>query len=227
MAEGLGGTAVYISSSVGGLMTTRPSFPIPDPFTGENLTGATFEKAKAQGQQIGLLILDALKRNDAVEVNKANIRLRAKTISIPLANNNFRLGFALGVINHGTTGWMNVRTEISAFEIGPASFITIPGEIYPEIVNGGVVSPPGQDFNISPLEVPPLRSFMAGEFKFVFGLANDEIGYIIPKSEWDEEPPYLYNADDSPYGEENSIGPEAAPIVYNSLVELLRSLKNE
>ncbi|MBC8395407.1 MAG: hypothetical protein H8E08_00355 [Candidatus Marinimicrobia bacterium] len=227
LAEGLGGTAVYISSSVGGLMTTRPSFPIPDPFTGENLTGATFEKAKAQGQQIGLLILDALKRNDAVEVNKANIRLRAKTISIPLANNNFRLGFALGVINHGTTGWMNVRTEISAFEIGPASFITIPGEIYPEIVNGGVVSPPGQDFNISPLEVPPLRSFMAGEFKFVFGLANDEIGYIIPKSEWDEEPPYLYNADDSPYGEENSIGPEAAPIVYNSLVELLRSLKNE
>jgi len=34
---------------------------------------------------------------------------------------------------------------------------------------------------------------MKGEYKFVFGLANDEIGYIIPKSEWDEVPPYLYN----------------------------------
>ena len=224
LAEGIGGSAVYISSSVGGLMTTRPSFSIPDPFTGENLSGATFEKAKAQGQQIGLLILNALKRDNVVEIDKENINLIAKTISIPLANKNFRLGFALGVINHGTTGWMNVRTEVSAFQIGPASFITIPGEIYPEIVNGGVVSPPGQDFNIPPLEVPSLRSFMQGEFKFVFGLANDEIGYIIPKSEWDEEPPYLYNDNDSPYGEENSIGPEAAPIVYHSLVELLNSL---
>ena len=227
LAEGLGGTAVYISSSVGGLMTTRPGFSIPDPFTGELLTGATFEKAQAQGQQIGLLILDALQSDVAVVVEKAKIKLRARTIAIPLANINFRLGFALGVINHGTTGWMNVRTEVSAFEIGPASFITIPGEIYPEIVNGGVVSPPGQDFHISPLGVPPLRSFMSGEFKFVFGLANDEIGYIIPKSEWDEEPPYLYNDDESPYGEENSIGPEAAPIVYNSIIQLLDSLNNE
>jgi hypothetical protein len=227
LAEGLGGIAVYISSSVGGLMTTRPSFSIPDPFTGENLSGATFEKTEAQGQQIGLLVLNALKSDKVVEIEKANINLIAKTISIPLENNNFKLGFALGVINHGTMGWMNVRTEVSAFKIGPASFITVPGEIYPEIVNGGVVSPPGQDYRISPLEVPPLRSFMSGKFKFVFGLANDEIGYIIPKSEWDEEPPYLYNDNDSPYGEENSLGPETGPIVYNRIVELLRILNNE
>ncbi len=51
LAKGIGGTAVYISSSVGGLMTTRPDFSIPDPFTGAQLTGATFEKAEAQGQQ--------------------------------------------------------------------------------------------------------------------------------------------------------------------------------
>lgn len=227
LAKGIGGTSVYISSSVGGLMTTRPDFPIPDPFTGTQLTGATFEKAKAQGQQIGLLILNALNNHEAVEIDKANLNLKAKTISIPLDNNNFRLGFALGVIKHGTIGWMKVRTEVSAFQIGPASFITIPGEIYPEIVNGGVVSPPGQDYAIAPLETPPLRSFMQGKFKFVFGLANDEIGYIIPKSEWDEKPPYLYNDNKSPYGEENSIGPEAAPIVYNSIIELLNSLTNE
>ena len=225
LAEGIGGTTVYISSSVGGLMTTRPSFSIPDPFTGELLTGATFEKAQAQGQQIGLLILRALQADDTIEIEKGNIRLQAKTISIPLANYKFKLGFALGVINHGITEWMKVRTEVSAFQIGPASFITVPGEIYPEIVNGGVVSPPGQDFEISPLEVPPLRSFMPGEFKFVFGLANDEIGYIIPKSEWDEKPPYLYNDDDSPYGEENAVGPEAGPIVYGELRKLLENFK--
>ena len=66
---------------------------------------------------------------------------------------------------------------------------------------------------------------MDGKFKFVLGLANDEIGYIIPKSEWDEKPPYLYNADHSPYGEVNSIGPETGPLIYHHLVSLIENLK--
>lgn len=227
LAEGIGGIAVYINGSIGGLMTTRPQFAIPDPFSGELINGVTFKKAKAQGQHIGLLMLNALRNESGIEIEQANIKLRAKTISIPLDNNNFKLGFALGIIKHGTTGWINVRTEVSAFQIGPASFITVPGEIYPEIVNGGVVSPSGQDFEILPVESPSLRSLMNGEIKFVFGLANDEIGYIIPKSEWDVEPPYLFDQKNSPYGEINSIGPEAAPIIYNTLITMLKSLNNE
>ncbi|MBT4635713.1 MAG: hypothetical protein HOB99_03820 [Candidatus Marinimicrobia bacterium] len=225
LAEGIGGTAVYMSSSVGGLMTTRPSFAIPDMFTGEMLTGATFEKTEAQGQNIGYLLLNALNGKQAIDITECSISIMAKTISLPLDNNNFKLGFALGVIKHGTTSWMQVRTEVAAFNIGPASFLTIPGEIYPEIVNGGVVSPQGQDYKISPIEVPSLRSIMDGEFKFIFGLANDEIGYIIPKSEWDEKPPYLYHLDDSPYGEENSIGSETGPLIYKHLVSLIKDLK--
>ena len=90
-----------------------------------------------------------------------------------------------------------------------------------EIINGGVVSPVGQDYKIDPVEIPPLRTMMKGDFKFVFGLANDEIGYIIPKSEWDEVPPYLYNHHDSPYGEVNSLGPEAGPIIHQSIRDIL------
>ncbi len=41
----------------------------------------------------------------------------------------------------------------------------------------------------------------------LIGLADDEIGYIIPKAEWDEKPPYLQNAPKAWYGEENSVGP--------------------
>ncbi len=225
LAEGLGGTAVYISSSVGGLMTTRPSFEIPDMFTGEMLSGATFEKTQAQGQQIGNLILSSLQKEDVVEITETTISVAANTISLPLDNTNFKLGFALGVIKHGTDGWMQVRTEVAAIRLGPVSIITIPGEIYPEIVNGGVVSPPGQDFDISPVEVPYLRSKMDGQFKFVFGLANDEIGYIIPKSEWDVEPPYLYNLDNSPYGEVNSLGPETGPLIYKHVLNVISKLK--
>ncbi|MBT3180279.1 MAG: hypothetical protein HOB40_07045 [Candidatus Marinimicrobia bacterium] len=225
LVEGIGGTAVYMSSSVGGLMTTRPPFEIPDMFTGEMLTGATFEKTEAQGQNIGYLLLRALSGDQSVDITESSISIMAKTVLLPLENNYWKLGFALGVIKHGLSGWMEVRTEVAAFKIGPASFLSIPGEIYPEIVNGGVVSPPGQDYPISPIEVPYLRSIMDGQFKFVFGLANDEIGYIIPKSEWDVEPPYLYNADSSPYGEINSLGSKTGPIIYSHLVDLINKLK--
>lgn len=32
------------------------------------------------------------------------------------------------------------------------------------------------------------------KYEFIFGLGNDEIGYLISKAEWDEEPPWLKNA---------------------------------
>ena len=69
-----------------------------------------------------------------------------------------------------------MRSELSVFNIGPMSFVTIPGEIYPEIVNGGVEAPAEGDLGIQPVEVPPIREMMSGDFKFVLGLANDEIG---------------------------------------------------
>jgi hypothetical protein len=113
---------------------------------------------------------------------------------------------------------------VAAFQIGPASFISIPGEIYPEIVNGGVTAEAGADFKIEPVEAPSLRELMPGKYKFVLCLSNDEIGYIIPKSQWDVEAPYSYK-DKKQYGSQNSLGPETAPLIYKELSELLEELK--
>ena len=110
-----------------------------------------------------------------------------------------------------------MRTELSVFNMGPLSFATLPGEVYPEIVNGGVEAPDGGDFNIEPVEVPPVREMMTGKFKFIFCLANDEIGYIIPKSQWDVDAPYTYGRSDSPYGEKNSLGPETAQLLHKNI----------
>ncbi len=95
---------------------------------------------------------------------------------------------------------MKMRSELAVFKIGPLSFATLPGEVYPEIINGGIEAPEGRDFNIEPVEVPSVREMMKGKYKFIFGLANDEIGYIIPKSQWDAKAPYTYKKEDSPYG---------------------------
>jgi hypothetical protein len=68
---------------------------------------------------------------------------------------------------------------------------------------------------------------MRGTYKFVFGLANDEIGYIVPRSQWDVDAPYTYGREDSPYGEENSLGPETAPLLHKQVSELLEELNRQ
>ncbi|MCA9730590.1 hypothetical protein KC799_00575 [candidate division KSB1 bacterium] len=222
--EGLGGIAVYLNGAIGGLMTTRPGIPVADPFVDTSYTTPSFDKIRAQGQQLALLGMQALAASDVELVEMHGIDLRVKTIEIPLANPLFRLGAALGVIRRSMTSWMKVRSEVAVFRFGPAMFTCVPGEIYPEIINGGIEAPVGQDYQIPVSGNPSVRELMQGEFKFIIGLANDEVGYIIPKSEWDTEPPYLYNAKNSPYGESNSMGPETAEIVYLELAKLLQTM---
>lgn len=220
---GIGGVAVYFNGAVGGLMCTHPSLPVADPFTGEVLQEPSFEKAAAQGNLLSLSALEAME-NPAEVIEEAGISLIVRTLKLPIQNNLFRLAAAIGVLDRGTSGWMKMRTELAVVKIGPVVFATVPGEIYPEIVNGGVEQPEGGDFGIEPVEVPSIRDMMPGKYKFVIGLANDEIGYIIPKSQWDTKAPYTYGRQSAPYGEENSMGPETAPVLHRNLKEMLAAL---
>lgn len=222
MKKGIGGVVLYASGCVGGLMTTRPTVKIKDPFKDIYYEGATFEKANAQGTTLALLALNALEKSEPV---RGGINLLAKTFEMPVRNTLFRLGVALGIIDSGYSSWGHFRTEAAALSIGEVCFITIPGELYPEIANGGIETPKEADFKLAKVvETPPLRSLMPGKYKFVLGLANDELGYIIPKSEWDKEAPYLYNSPKAHYGEVNSAGPDTAPILYKTLKEMLEKL---
>jgi len=101
-----------------------------------------------------------------------------------------------------------------------AEIATVPGEIYPELVNGGITRYPGADFPDAPFE-PVLRPHMKSRYQFIFGLANDEIGYLIPKAEWDNKAPWLRDRSHRWYGEINSVGPDAAGAVTNALVKLM------
>jgi len=221
---GVGGIAVYLNGAVGGLMTTHPSLAVKDPFSDKEIKEATFEKASLQGDHLSLLVLEAME-NPVEKIDSAAISLIVRTISLPVDNTLYKLATAIGVMDRGTSGWMKVRTELAVFRIGPATFVTVPGEIYPEIINGGIEAPEGRDFNVEPVEIPPVREMMPGKYKFVIGLANDEIGYIIPKSHWDVKSPYTYGRKNSPYGEENSLGPETAPVIHKNLIEMLEILK--
>ncbi|MGL6096995.1 MAG: neutral/alkaline non-lysosomal ceramidase N-terminal domain-containing protein, partial [Fimbriiglobus sp.] len=115
-----------------------------------------------------------------------------------------------------------VRTEVGRLALGDLDVAVIPGEIYPELVLGKVQDPidPGADFpdaKPEPALIPELR----GKFRMIVGLGNDELGYIIPKRQWDEKPPYCYGRPKPQYGEANSVSPAAAGIIC----EAFRGLK--
>jgi hypothetical protein len=222
--SGFGGIALFIPGAIGGLMSTTPEVTVTDPVTGKSFTEPSFEKAEAQGKQLALMVKNSLEQS-ADTVKKTTLNLQTRTFTLPMENPYFQLAAVLGIIKQGFNGWGKHRTEMAAFTLGNASFLTFPGEVYPEIVYGGIEAPKGQDFPVQPVEVPPLDDLMPGKYHFFLGLTNDEVGYIIPKSEWDEDKPYLYGSEDEHYGEVNSPGPETGMIVHSKAVELLEDLE--
>jgi hypothetical protein len=222
--EGLGGTAIFLNGALGGLMTTHPSIPIFHPYSGVAFEEPSINKIEAQGLALAKISLELLKSDDVLVVEQAEMGVNAQSIELALDNKLFRIGAWMGIFDRGFVKWGKIRSEVAAWRLGPASFIHVPGELYPEILNGGIETPEGADFNIQPVEVPAIRSQMPGPFKFFSGMSNDMIGYIVPKSQWDENPPFTYGRTERPYGEINSLGPETAPVIHLEVMKLLKEI---
>lgn len=221
LAKGVGGIHLYVNGAIGGLMTTHPSVTVRDPFLEQDFKEPSHEKSRAVANQLAARILPELASTNSASTDIAPIGIHARTIEIPIDNKLFLAAAYLGLIDRGHVHWKKMRTEVALVTLGDTSIACVPGEIYPEIINGGIERAPGGDFDIEPVEVPALRKLMPGQVKFVFGLANDELGYIIPKSEWDEKPPHLYDTK-GVYGEVNSCGPDTARLLHAALAELCR-----
>jgi hypothetical protein len=221
---GLGGIHVYVNGAIGGLMTTNPATTVVDPYTQQSLAAPSHDKARAVGRRLAQAALTAVRSGAAVPQTEPRIAFAARTIELHIDNTLFRLASALGLFGRGHPRLNTIRSEVAVVTFGEASLTCVPGELYPEIANGGIEHPPGADFDIAPVEVPSLRQLMPGRVKFLIGLANDEVGYIIPKSEWDDEAPWLYGRSERQYGEINSLGPETGPQIHAALKALGSSL---
>jgi hypothetical protein len=120
-----------------------------------------------------------------------------------------------------------VRTELGWLRLGELDVAVIPGEIYPELVLGKVQDPPdaGADFRDAPIE-PAIYAQLDRPYRMLIGLGNDELGYILPKRQWDEKPPFTFGQTRAPYGEVNSLGPETAPLLCKAFRELVKGKKD-
>jgi len=220
--DGLGGKCLYFQGMVGGLMTQLHT-TVPHRNGQDTFKEASFEKAEALGDNLAIVVVKALKGEKATKVEKPKVAVVAKTIFAPVEG-LYGYAIMLGLVHPGWF-WGKARTEVDAVRIGDLEILTIPGELYPEIAEGGIESPDGADYPGEPVEVPPLRKEMRGKVNMIFGLANDEIGYIIPKTQWDTKPPYAYGRTDEPqYGEENSGGPNVAGTIHHEALDVLQKL---
>jgi hypothetical protein len=231
---------VYLTGTVGGLMTSM-HVEVKDA-AGKVLPEDTFEKTERYGVLVGELADKAL--DAAKPVKLTPIEARSKAVFLPLDNKLYQLGRKVGVLDRAAFLWdgdpykaepaeaseskkpLCLKTEVGWLRLGELEAAAIPGEIYPELVLDKVQDPvdPGADFPEAPIE-PAIYKQMRGPHRILIGLANDEVGYVIPKRQWDEKPPYCYGRKKAQYGEENSVGPETAPILCRAFKELVAGKK--
>lgn len=133
---------------------------------------------------------------------------------------------------------VELESEVSLIDVGTVRLLAIPGEIFPEFIVGyglewtGGPALAGDDAPCPPpVQEAPRGPFLRellgehGRFLFVLGLANDEIGYIVPGHDFvlDEERPWVEKAKcGSHYHETNSLGPRTGPLLLRA-VEKLRA----
>ena len=232
MKLGLGGTTLWLTGNIGGLMTSGPTDPIYDPVMERMIIKPSHIKARAYGYSLANSIIDAFHAGDFVPSPKPSITVHSTEIELGIENFMLSLGALLGIIDTDLKfslipPFIRYLSEVAFIQLGEASIIGIPGELYPEIAIGGIENPEGADYVIVPQEVPHLRSQLSGKLNLMVNLANDAIGYIIPKSEWDDDPPWIYGEEEETYGEVVSLGPNTGPIIHENIVKLIKESKNK
>lgn len=231
---------VLFTGTVGGLMA--PPRNVIQNEAGEYPGEGDFEYCRLYGEAVADLAIAAIESATPLQLTPFIVSARA--ISVPMTNPIYQMGRLVGIIDREGYVWTGdfreigepvtsktanqtaaAETEVCYVRLGDLHVAGIPGELYPELVYGQYQDPlePNVDFPDAPLE-KPLVEILPGDKFLMIGLANDELGYIIPKRQWDDKPPFAYGRKERQYGEVNSIGPETAPILMQALEERVRDV---
>lgn len=230
--------AIYFQGAIGGLMGT-PDEKFTTTADGKPVENA-FQLIQVAGEAVAGLADRALATAEPIVL--VPLEIHARPILVPLANEGFRAARAAGVLDRAAWRWTGHReqrgepisagksdpdealeTEVAYLRLGELEVAAIPGEVYPELVYGKFQDPvdPGADFPDAPLETPICR-ILTGKKIMILGLANDELGYILPKRQWDVSPLYRYGGTSPQYGEVNSVGPDTAVHLMEALADRVK-----
>lgn len=179
----IGGVAMFFPADLGGMQSPYVLFH-------------NFLSRRKVGRMVARKVLASLRH--AAVLEDADITVRGRSLDLPVENPKF-----LGAIQHGLFGdaanyahqrgdTLFLPSDLSFVRIGPAEFVTVPGEAFPEV--GNVIRPK-----------------MKTDYPFVLGLCNNEIGYIVPADEWH----------DGGYEESMSLGKRTADLLLEALAPLI------
>lgn len=232
---------VYMTGAIGGLLAP-PTDCLRDERS-ELLREGDFAFARGYGEAVAALACRAA--DSAQPIRLTPFQVSAARIGIPMTNELYRWARVLGVLRRDSYAWNGegkplgeplrvhraevtpaILTEVGAVRLGDLTVAALPGELFPELVTGPVEDPaqPGADYPDSPIE-PTVVEIMPDDKWMLFGLANDEIGYILPRRQWDRVPPFAYGLTTPQYGEINSCGADVGPVIMRALQDCVRQLK--
>jgi hypothetical protein len=226
---------IYFTGTVGGLLSSL-GVPVQDE-NGRQLEDGTWEKTERYGILVAQKAQEAMQKSKTLQLSPWH--LKTQVVYLPVTNRYYRAAAQLGVVSRESFLWTGnpyqsqpappdtkweeraIETEIGLLILGDLHIVAVPGEIYSELVIGGVQDPPdpGADFPDAAIE-PIIYEQVRSQYRMLVGLANDEIGYIIPKRQWDERPPFCYGRKEPQYGEINSLGPDTAPLLLEAFRKL-------
>ena len=216
--EETGDHAMFMPGAIGGLIMTKE-------FTGMFVNNMQITARK--------LADFALSIDDEEEI-LPDLQYAKREFEVAMDNTGYLFYKFLGVLENeiqkgdSATGYMLV-SEMTVLQLGDLLLALIPGEIFPELVWGGEAAqhnPEGEN----PLPLAEIAAGYGYEQLLVVGLANDELGYIVPPSDFllNEEVPYLLRTKDQTgedhYEETNSVGPECALVIAEIFEQLVNSL---
>jgi hypothetical protein len=239
----LGGTAIWLSGDLGVLQGPL-DLDVLDPDTSLPAVRRTFRWAEVHGTQLADRVIAAIPSQPGNPVGAISF---ASTNPVPVRMDNpfFRFFIAIGVVDvrrqlftdgapDPSVGFPfpppfdvipqalgeDIETEVGALRINEGSFAVIPTELDPQI---------GETY----------RAHMVGaEHTFLIGLGNDEIGYQLPASKWDDSChacapfilasvpefcPFYPNIDCNTVFE-NNVGADVDPAVSGAIIPLIDSL---
>jgi hypothetical protein len=186
LEEELGGVGIHVSGALGGLVT-------PDIEDGSSQQeGGDWAEAEQLGRRVAQLALQSVATFEHYEAQPRIVVWRAP---LYLRNQNFIYDLArwTGVLDRQVFRGGYLLSEVNLWEIGRLRVATVPGEITPDL---GL----------------RIKQTVGGAPTLLVGLANDELGYLIPQADF-ELPIYEYERTVSP-------GPDGGDRVWQAFQDL-------
>ena len=214
--QATGDDAMFLPGAIGGLIMTRE---LTEPFDAVENMHKTAE-----------ILTDAVLSIRNEQILTPALGISSVALKIPLDNTLFFYYKFLGILGNevsrgkSATGYV-LHSELGVLQLGEVTLCLMPGEIFPELVSGK-----GLDRH-DPMPLCEIAADHGVQNLLIVGLCNDELGYIIPPSNYllHPETPYMDTVTDATgenhYEETNSTGIATAQIIADAFAKALEKLQ--